>query len=584
MDGTLRSTPESERFLRRLLLVLIAVSVVLRCRLIFVLNVDGDEFRFLFLVYEHLRGRVGTPLMTFHAQLFEWLPWVSVNEVDQILAARIVMLGLSLGSALLTYLIAKKFLSLPGALFSLLCYLTFSNVVVHGASFRFDPGCSFFFLLSVYWLVFGRRLQVRSLLLAGTCLALALLISLKAVLFLPTAAAVLAIRVRFDPAPNGTRHWGWFAVGAVVLSVPLYWLHRGQLADGSEAGFAAAVRMARAVLGLQGLFPQWRYLLFSGLQNPVVWSLVILGLLITARNVFPLRRARKEDLLLLSLSLPLLSLSFYIFAYPYFLASIISPSVICCGFVFDRLYERMTEHRRHGLWLLMLIAAVFGGFTLQYDLYSEDQVLPQRRTLQAVHELFPEPVRYIDSCSMVSAYPQVGLFMTSWDLRKYFDRGNPIMRELLRSQNPVFLLADTYYLDLELPWSRTLNSGRFGLLEEDHRVLRDNFVRHWGAIYVPGKRIQFQAGEVEKEAEILVPGVYTLEAEGWVRIGGTLIRPGQTVRLARSGVTISPERTPLTVVLRWGNHLPLPLGQPPHAPLFDGYYWRSRRYPSPLDR
>jgi hypothetical protein len=576
MEGTVNPSPESGRFFSRLLLVLIAVAALLRCPLVFRLNIDGDEFRFLSLVYDYLRGQLGTPLMTFHVYLFQWLPAVSANEADQIVAARVVMLALSLGSAFLTYLIGRRCLSLPGALFAALCYLTFSNVVVHGASFRFDPICSFFFLLSLYWLLSAPTRHATRLFLAGTCLSVSLLVSLKSVFFVPTAAVVLAILARFERAKVGWRHWGWFGAGFVLVSVPLFWLHSGRLARGAEDALAAAGRMAHAVLGQAGFFPQWRYLLFSVMENPLVWSLLVLGLLMTTRRVFPVRRAAKQDLLLLSFFLPLVSLSFYGYAYPYFVAAVISPGVVFCGVVFDRLYSRMEAHRRHAVWLLLFIELVFGGFIVQYLGYSNDQVFPQRRTLQVVHELFPEPVRYIDSCSMVSAYPQVGLFMTSWDLENYFDRGEPIMREVLRREHPAFLLADTYYLDLDRPWSDTLNGGSFGLLAEDYRVLRDNFVRHWGAIYVPGKRVDFPAGETEKDVEILIPGVYTLEADDGVSIGGGLVRPGQTVGLESARIRISPERTPTTIVLRWGNHLPKPSTPPPDEPLFSGYYWRSR--------
>ena len=486
------------------------------------------------------------------------------------------MLALSLGSAFLTYLIGRTFLSRPGALFATLCYLTFSNVVVHGASFRFDPICSFFFLLSLYWLLSAPTRHASRLLRAGACLSLSLLVSLKSVFFVATVAAVLAIRVRSARARMGWRQWGSFGAGFLLVSVLLLGLHVGRLAPGAEDAPAAAERLARAVLGQAGFFPQWRYFLLSALRNPLVWSFIVLGALMAARRVFPVRMAAKQDLLLLSFLLPLVSLSFYGYAYPYFVASVISPGVVFCGVVFDRLYSRLGEDRRHALWLLVFIYVVFGGFMIQYVGRLEDQVSAQRRTLQVVHELFPEPVRYIDSCSMVSAYPQVGLFMTSWDMENYFDRGAPIMREVLRREHPAFLVADTYYLDLDRPWKETLNGGAFGLLAEDHQVLRDNFVRQWGAIYVPGKRVDFAAGEAERDVEILIPGVYTLEADSGVKIGGGLVRPGQTVRLESGTIPFSPETTPTTIVLRWGNHLWKPPTPPPAEPLFSGYYWRSR--------
>ncbi len=522
--------------------------------------------------------------MTIHVYLFGWLPAVSTNEADQIVAARVVMLALALGSAVLTYLIARSCLSRAGALFAALCYLTFSNVVVHGASFRFDPICSFFFLLSLCLVLSARTRGVTRLILAGTCLSVSLLVSLKSVIFVPTAAIVLAIVVRFEYAKAGWRPWAWFGAGSVLVSVPLLWLHSGRLPRGAEGAPAAAGRLAHAVLGQAGFFPQWRYLLLSVLENPLVWVLLALGLAMTARRVFPVRGAAKGDLLLLSFSLPLASLCCYGYAYPYFVASVIAPGVVLCGVVFDRLCARMEEHPGRAVWLLLFIQVVFGGFLVQYLGYSKDEVSPQRRTLQVVHELFPEPVRYIDSCSMVSAYRQVGLFMTSWDMQNYFDRGRPIMREVLRGEQPAFLVADTYYLALDRPWRDTLNGGRLGLLPADYQVLSDNFVRQWGAIYVPGKRLRFPAGEVEKDVEILIPGVYTLEGDVGVRIGGGLVRPGQTVQLEGATIEISPEKTPTTIVLRWGNHLRQPSAPPPDEPIFSGYYWRSEPYPSPEER
>ncbi len=584
MEGTVRPSPESEKSFSRVLLVLIVVAALLRCPLVFRLNIDGDEFRFLSLVYEYLRGQLGTPLMTIHVYLFQWLPAVSTNEADQIVAARVVMLALSLGSTFLTYLIGRRCLSLPAALFAALCHLTFSNVVVHGASFRFDPICSFFFLLSLYWVLSARTREVTRPILAGVCISFSLLVSLKSVFFVPTAAVVLAVVARFEHAKAGWRRWAWFGAGSVLVSFPLLWLHSGRLPREAEDAPAAAGRLAEAVLGQAGFFPQWRYLFFSVLENPLVWTLLVLGMLMTARRVFPVRRAAKQDLLLLSFFLPLASLSIYGYAYPYFIASVISPGVVLCGVVFDRLYSRMGEHRRHAVWLLALIEVVFGGFLVQDIGYSKDEVSPQRRTLQVVHELFPEPVRYIDSCSMVSAYPQVGLFMTSWDMVNYSDRGKPIMGEVLRREHPAFLVADMYYLALDRPRRDTLNGGSLGLLPEDFAVLRGNFLPHWGAIYVAGKRVDFHAGEAEKDVEILIPGVYTLEADDGVNIDGGVVRPGQTVRLGSGRIAISPARTPTRIVLRWGNHLRRPSAPPPGEPLFDGYYWRTQPFPSPEER
>ena len=94
---------------------------------------------------------------------------------------------------------------MPAAQFSVKCYLTFSNIVGHGASLRFDPICSFFYLLSLYSLVSTSGAWVLSVLPAGTSFAFALLISLKEVFYLRTFIAVIAVRARFEQAKRWTR-------------------------------------------------------------------------------------------------------------------------------------------------------------------------------------------------------------------------------------------------------------------------------------------------------------------------------------------------------------------------------------------
>ena len=49
----------------------------------------------------------------------------------------------------------------------------------------------------------------------------------------------------------------------------------------------------------------------------------------------------------------------------------------------------------------------------------------QRATLAAVHEIFPEPVAYIDRCSMISRYNKVGFFMASWQIAEYLEKTYP---------------------------------------------------------------------------------------------------------------------------------------------------------------
>ena len=166
------------------LLLLIGLALALKLQLIFRLNVNWDEFFRLSHVHTYLRDELSIPLQTFFVHFFSWLPVVSTNEVDQVIAARLVMFGLTLGSGALTYLIGRLFLSKAASLFSVLGLLAFSYSVEHGTAFRADPMCAFLFLLSLY-LLLARPWPRIGAGLAGGVMALALMISIKASLYLP---------------------------------------------------------------------------------------------------------------------------------------------------------------------------------------------------------------------------------------------------------------------------------------------------------------------------------------------------------------------------------------------------------------
>ena len=128
------------------LLIAILITLLLKLRLIFLLNIDVDEFTFLSMVHRYFRDVPLSQFYTFHVHFFSWLPLIPENEMTQIFAARVVMYVLGLGSCIFLYLIGRLFFNRSGALFSVLCYLSVSNVIVHGASFRLDPMCVFLFL------------------------------------------------------------------------------------------------------------------------------------------------------------------------------------------------------------------------------------------------------------------------------------------------------------------------------------------------------------------------------------------------------------------------------------------------------
>ncbi|MHA7231499.1 hypothetical protein ACVT98_22860 [Vibrio campbellii] len=116
-------------------------AVVARFYVAFRYEVNWDEFYYLSFVHQLINGEAINSFQTFHIHFFTWLQYVSSNEVDQIIAARLVMIFFQLGTGLCIYKLCRLQCSVSGALFAVLAYFAFSFNVRMGASFRTDPDC-----------------------------------------------------------------------------------------------------------------------------------------------------------------------------------------------------------------------------------------------------------------------------------------------------------------------------------------------------------------------------------------------------------------------------------------------------------
>jgi hypothetical protein len=179
-----------------------------------------------------------------------------------------------------------------------------------------------------------------------------------------------------------------------------------------------------------------------------------------------------------------------------------------------------------------------------------------------VHRIFPDPVPYIDAKSMVSSFPKVGFFMSSWGFENYHDAGVPIFRALLQDKQPRFLLANHDALVFENDHVAAPRlTVRRALLPEDKRTLRENFIPHWGAIFVAGKRLAMSPGTTQ-EIEIIVGGPYTVESDGPVVIDGTVYDHGSIVNMQPAVYSVESYQSSF-LILRWGQHLYRPSDIPP---------------------
>src|SRR5262249_23162939 len=100
------------------------------------------------------------------------------------------------------------------------------------------------------------------------------------------------------------------------------------------------------------------------------------------------------------------------------------------------------------------------------------------------------------------------------------------------------------------------------LLPADAAFLRENYLPHWGMIFVLGKTIEPPPAGGEKQFEILVSGDYRLEAAAGVTVDGQGRKGGDIVTLTAGSHDLMGDRAGGPVILRWAAALPPPGGKP----------------------
>jgi hypothetical protein len=93
-------------------------------------------------------------------------------------------------------------------------------------------------------------------------------------------------------------------------------------------------------------------------------------------------------------------------------------------------------------------------------------------------------------------------------------------------------------------------------MDVDAAALRDNYIPHWGYIWVAGKQLNISRDETK--FKILTPGVYTIESDNNLKINGQSYKAGETVELGRATHIIT-SNTPQSIKLRWGDNLLRPV-------------------------
>lgn len=529
----------------------------------FMRQINWDEYYFLARIHEYARGDLQDALQTFHVHLFYWLTFLPANEVDQIVVARLVMLGFGAGTLVMIFLIARRFTCSSAALFAVSAYATSSNVIVHGASFRFDPVATFL-LMSALALLAVSRLRWHHAAAVGILIAIAGLITIKSIFYLPIAIAVGLWRL----AGSADRRATFLALagGGVVSGIAfagLHLLHGASMKGKSSASETEAFlsHSVSTMLNFGELSTKWVFLVQSMLQNVVLWAGILVGIAVLIGQLHRAGYKKSDSWTLLAFAFPLLTLLFYRNSFPYYYVFALAPAAIFVAVAVDTLNGSMGRMQRVSLLICVLAALHFHNF------YKDQSA--QRATVDAVHEVFPEPVRYIDQYSMIGSFPKVGFFMSTWGMETYRSSEVPSFPKLLLSEQPVFVLANSHVL-INAMDGTVFEEAFYPLLPRDITALRDNFIHHWGAIWVAGKTFN-PATQVPQDFHVAVAGGYTVEASGDVMIDGRRLAPGEVLHLLQGPHTLQTIDGNFRVALRWGDHLPVPSNPAPSKAIFNGF-------------
>lgn len=533
------------------LLGAVCFSVFLQGVLVPTLPAHVDELRMLADVYLANERQLGSPLLTFVAHLYRWDLSVGVTELEQLTRSRWVQWVMQVLIGGLVFLIARTRFSAPASLMAVLAGITFSFVLHHGASLRFDTPVALLILAAVAVLLRARTGGTGTPL-ALLLLALALLVTIKAVLLLPMFVAFFALR--WLHAPDRRSEAVALVLGVAGTALFLWGVLRWHMGFVAAEALDVAAREAGdgwwTTVMNAGFLPRGRDALRALIDNPVQVVLMAGGWWLLARSPAAQRAEHGVAVPWWPLALPLLSLLFYRNAYTYFY--VILVPLVCVGVA--AWAERMRPRTRSVLAVIMLLLA-----GLHTHIFMKDAPIRARQeTLHAiVHSLFPQPVPYIDCCSMLPSFPKHGFFMSHKGGADYRRHAQPVMRDLLERHVPVFVLANhPWLMDAFTPMPADVSL----LLQEDLDTLHNNYLPVVGQIHVAGKRLPVSLQD--SQVDMLIPGPYQLQSMAPVVINDVEHPPQAVVKLPKGRLTLSSEVNQV-IVLRWHTGAkPPPVGWP----------------------
>lgn len=522
-------------------------------------DMNWDEFYVLNYVYRYEAGEITTAIQSIWVHAFGWLRGMDGNEISQIIAARWVMLGCFMITCSCLYGLARRYTSQMASLLAVLAYIGFAYVFRSAISFRADAPLTAA-MMGALWLAAQDRQTWPRILAAGALMAIGGLLSMKAIFYVPIIAIFLLLRWQ----RNGFARRQFFeaaSMGAasLIIFTTLYYLHSLTLPRLASSGDFVGKMGAASLLHGKLFLQSWSFYK-SAIQNPVYWMFVLIAFPLMFSQIFGKNKlASGAGLERLAFGLPLLCLIFYRHAHPYFYVFMLAPVSVWVAISID-FFLKKSEQR---LALPILAVLTFWVGSVFVRSMGQDQAY-QRQVVALVHEIFPQPVTYIDFCAMISSFPRIdngALFINSHTLDRsaYFAAKQPVLDKILQNNPPKLVLGNVKALDFDDKMPYVVQSE---MLPQDDVILRANYRHFWGPIYLPGQDIAAaDTGTINSK----IPGLYTVVSQSNVQINGQTYISGDTITLEKASYAYQADNA---FTLSWGDNLVPPQEGWDHQRLF----------------
>ncbi len=556
----------------KVLIGVLLLALASRLSVAFQYEINWDEFNFLAIVHQYINNKLASNLQTFHIYFFTWVSWVSDNEVNQIVSARSVMVLLQLATGFFIFAITRKFTSVNAALFAVISYFSVSYIIRTGGSFRYDPIATFCLMGSLY-LILARTSSLKNSIAAGILIAVSQLVTMKSALYFPTIGiVVVSMWVNSSFSKQNLLRLFALCLSFVITFFLLYAVHKSNInmPESASATTTMSNTMNKAI-NHNNLFPRWSTLALSFIIDIAYWITLFSGLWISlAAYRKSIRFSRIEVIIIASMILPFISVFFYRNAFPYYYAFMLAPASILCGVTWDALPWRKNAKKSNRIAIMVLFlmstSIIYHGFVAPFNKNLDRQ----HKLLEVVHRTFPDPTPYFDRCSMVSSYPQVGFLMSTWVLENYKNRGVPQLMESIEKNKPPFFIANIGPLDFKEK-TPILPNAKYTILDDDKKAIVENYIHHWGEIYVAGRQIKLTNSNPESRFPISISGEYTLEGPSAVFIDGVKVAPGDSLFLSDDSHIMNMDQSTGDFTLRWGKQLYRPQSPPNETAIFNGF-------------